>query len=681
MRPHPVFPRRAFQRQLLRRLRAVGQPEALTPEVIAQLVSEAGGEATPAAAGDAATVRATVAELIDQRMVSGAADWDVGGTVALGPQPILGETAEERFARLPPLPELPPWMIVSGRLLTGLAAVLFVTFYFTYLPQSKLAQIMGAAALIGALLSHAGLRLSDQRALTGLRWTMLRWVTMAAICGALAALLGVGVANPCVIKAPPGSQIWVDGKLFEEIAPNPSSDRLLCTTPVAARLHLHWDDHEISVRKNWHVDPDWHTEWTHPVRVHWMRWGGGMFAHWKGDSVLVPSVRIAANWMEPANAIAPDGSPAKIDLRWRKLASGWNDELQDALSGGGLVKSDAAFAPFVVRVELRSRADGSAEIIYALFNAKGEILRPLRPVPVADPNVPASLDAAKKEVFSQLEAELRVGRLLGSPETVAAAQLQNNAQALPHEPEIGLLAESTAAALPQLMARPRPRSSAQVTPTKMEAALWNGAAVGLEALRLGKPQEAATVATAISDVGRQAIAAGDLQTAAAANSSLAQIAAVSAPPVGSGPPPRATPPPEGLEVIAAAHATMAAAVEQQRQQPAPAPPKRVFFQISGEAQRAETLPALTALQAAHYLVPGVQNVLGRAYVPDTTEVRYFDPAPSVRAEAAAILAILRQRGAGVSARVSYVIASPAERKDPTWLVTHFEVWFAKDWTR
>ncbi len=70
-------------------------------EVIARLVNKAGGEA----ALDAATVRAAVAELIDLRMVSDAEDCDVDGTVALGPQPILGETAEERFARLPPLPE------------------------------------------------------------------------------------------------------------------------------------------------------------------------------------------------------------------------------------------------------------------------------------------------------------------------------------------------------------------------------------------------------------------------------------------------------------------------------------------------------------------------------------------------------------------------------------------------
>ena len=51
---------------------------------------------------------------------------------------------------------------------------------------------------------------------------------------------------------------------------------------------------------------------------------------------------------------------------------------------------------------------------------------------------------------------------------------------------------------------------------------------------------------------------------------------------------------------------------------------RVYLHIANEAQREKAKAIQAVLIANKYISPGVQNVSGQGYIPDTLEVRYFD---------------------------------------------------------
>src|ERR1043166_3834648 len=151
-----IFPRRAFQRELIRRLRTASAPIVLDRKLIAELVGNVGRADSTLNQGQASEA---IAELIEQRILTGPkTSWSVGEECQLRREPILGETPEERFARLPNLPELPRGMILAGNVLLLVDAVLFFVFYCVYLPQSWIGPVTGTGALIGALLSYAGLK-------------------------------------------------------------------------------------------------------------------------------------------------------------------------------------------------------------------------------------------------------------------------------------------------------------------------------------------------------------------------------------------------------------------------------------------------------------------------------------------------------------------------------------------
>ncbi len=637
-------------------------PLPLTKELLKGLAANSDyGLSWPAGEGNA---RDAVDEMIHQRILSCEGEWDFGSSCSLGPAPIVGETPEERLAKLPDLPELPRWMIFTGNLLIGIDALLFFIFYCTYLPQSWVAPVTGTGALIGALLSYAGLRLSDQKALTALHWTGRKWLAVLIVGSLLATLTCVGYLTPCVVYAPPGAEIWVDGKRVATVPEIKSENPIDWQTNTAQRVHLRWDPHDIQVRKKWWETGDWHEasvasielDWTHPRRL---------FAKWNATAQLTPLLRIISGLVSSPNPTdaAPSAEPG-VEDGWKAAVAGWDAGLQALLAG----YADESMKPMALRVEVRARKDNSGTLNFALFSFKGEMLRPFLPFPIRDVSDRKEMDQARDRVFNELENELQIRslRLEGPNLAVAArAEIQYVAQTLPQKPLVATSAESTSAALRKLASEMK-LHPASANEKSTALSLWNSAAVANEAFRLGYPEQAASVATEMSKVGEAAATTGRIETAKIARSSLAQIADVP----GEGPPDI-----KATAGLSASQSRLASAIAVATPRPGVAKP-RVFLHINGESQRANARQIQTALEQGGFTVPGIQNVLGRAYIPDTAEVRYF-VYPRAQAKAGEILKILKETNCK-DARSSFVKPSANDVATSTDIATHFEVWFGKN---
>ena len=105
---------------------------------------------------------------------------------------------------------------------------------------------------------------------------------------------------------------------------------------------------------------------------------------------------------------------------------------------------------------------------------------------------------------------------------------------------------------------------------------------------------------------------------------------------------------------------------------------RIYMHIANESQRGPARKLQQKLVENQFVVIGIQNVGGRAYIPDTAEVRFFAfPNPAATKKAAIdIVEILKNNGAS-KVRPSYVI--PTDRdKNGADINTRFEIWFARD---
>jgi hypothetical protein len=71
-------------------------------------------------------------------------------------------------------------------------------------------------------------------------------------------------------------------------------------------------------------------------------------------------------------------------------------------------------------------------------------------------------------------------------------------------------------------------------------------------------------------------------------------------------------------------------------------PARVFVHIASEVQLAKVKDIVLALQDRGFVVPGVENVSGKAELPKNTNVRYFNAEDKPAAEA--IAELLREKG-------------------------------------
>jgi hypothetical protein len=105
---------------------------------------------------------------------------------------------------------------------------------------------------------------------------------------------------------------------------------------------------------------------------------------------------------------------------------------------------------------------------------------------------------------------------------------------------------------------------------------------------------------------------------------------------------------------------------------------RVYLHIASEDQRERARAFQKELIAKNYIVPGIQNVAGKGYIPDTLEVRYFDPDSKSRAQE--ILGIIKSNGSNGAkdGRVSYVIPTANDLRISPDIKSHFEVWAGRN---
>lgn len=106
-------------------------------------------------------------------------------------------------------------------------------------------------------------------------------------------------------------------------------------------------------------------------------------------------------------------------------------------------------------------------------------------------------------------------------------------------------------------------------------------------------------------------------------------------------------------------------------------PPRVYLHIAEEGQRPAAQALQTALIEVGFIVPAIQNVAGKAYVPLESEVRYF-ASDNRTAELARKIAAVASDQKLVRRGLKLSPEKPSARdfKISTDITSHFEVWFA-----
>ena len=98
-------------------------------------------------------------------------------------------------------------------------------------------------------------------------------------------------------------------------------------------------------------------------------------------------------------------------------------------------------------------------------------------------------------------------------------------------------------------------------------------------------------------------------------------------------------------------------------------PPRIYVQIAREEQRKRAAEVAHQLQASGYIVPGIENVRGKA--PNTSELRFCPKDNSVDQDLAGITKALQ----AISVSVTSVRLPNCGNVRPR----HYEIWFSEDW--
>lgn len=110
---------------------------------------------------------------------------------------------------------------------------------------------------------------------------------------------------------------------------------------------------------------------------------------------------------------------------------------------------------------------------------------------------------------------------------------------------------------------------------------------------------------------------------------------------------------------------------------------KVFLHCVGESQRSSLAAIKNALEqlTPPALVPGIENIEGKARVPDAFEIRFFVNDPVTKERADKLLQTIKDSGKlreGASSRILFVVPSEFERRNTADLGNRFEIWPAAD---
>jgi hypothetical protein len=543
---------------------------------------------------------------------------------------------------------------VSLLVLYAVNAFLFLVLSFFFLPDSIVKVLGSAAGVLFGVLGFKSLnpREADSESfITRYRGLFTRSLSVAALLQS--ALLLIGFFNPCRIWTIPGSTVLVDGKFLAR-TPDPSERREdinAWLTPQPNRYFLRWDTHEIKVRKNWYVTKDGSPEFVKNVLVHGLQlwWNPAeAFREWKIDTTgLRPLFKISYGI---PSAEPRDGEPRLDELgqavkyavqRWDFA---WNNMLGQSADYD---RTD----PYVVELQV---VDGHVELqIHDWTNHPMKPLQAIHPIDYGETgsSVETRLSTIRTQAFEQLLTELAISTKLPQEieETEKVADLT---QVLNKQVNTG----------PALTEPPLP------SPTRTPA-IFPSPAVGFTPAPIETPPPTASsspasanVVNELATIATQAAKKNRLDVAIAAQKTLRQVGQ------------RQLRDPELARDLQQANAAVGDAIRSKGSK------GRIYVHIADESQREPARRLRDVLVKNNgFAVIGIQNVGGRAYIPDTAEVRYFAfPEPAATKQAAdEIVAILRNRGVQ-NARASYVIPTQREKTESSDINTHFEIWFARD---
>jgi hypothetical protein len=544
---------------------------------------------------------------------------------------------------------------ISQLVLYAVNSFFFLVLSFFFLPDS-IVRVLGSAA--GVALGVLGLKSLNPREtdsasfITRYHGWFVGALSVAAVLQA--ALLIIGFSNPCRIVTIPGSTISVDGKFLartsDPIQSGDTNDIAPWLTPQENKYLLRWDTHEIKVTKKWYVTNDRSSEFVQNVSVSALHlWNPKeAFRRWNIKTTeLTPLVKISYGIpsLEPR-----DDKPGDDELGQavKSTIEEWDSAWTKALFGGAADPDRTD--PYVVALEV---VDGHVELqILDWTNHPMKALRTIHPVERRGTasNIDARLSSIWEDASEQLLAELAIQnkvKLKVPQETMQVAALTQT-----------LASEVSNLSIPGEGPAPSPARSPATFPSPGVTAI---------PIRTPNPSPASfappvnesvkkleTIATSAADDNR-------LDIALAAQTALRQV-----------------------QQQSPADARLAHDLQQANTAIGQAIKKkgakgRVYIHIADESQR---LPARTLqdvlVKNDGFAVIGIQNVGGRAHIPNTAEVRYFAfPNPPTAKQAAEEIVGTLKSG-GIQADAIYIIPTERDKSESSDINTRFEIWFARD---
>jgi hypothetical protein len=98
---------------------------------------------------------------------------------------------------------------------------------------------------------------------------------------------------------------------------------------------------------------------------------------------------------------------------------------------------------------------------------------------------------------------------------------------------------------------------------------------------------------------------------------------------------------------------------------------RIYVQIGDENQRKRATEAVHQLQKKGYIVPGIENVGGKARLPNASELRYFETDSVTRGDIKDIVETLGSMGIEIEVPKNPLNSSGVRPR-------HYELWFGRD---
>jgi hypothetical protein len=297
------------------------------------------------------------------------------------------------------------------------------------------------------------------------------------------------------------------------------------------------------------------------------------------------------------------------------------------------------------------QVDQTPQVEFQICDRAYHTLKALGPIPYTESLSDPPLNGIRENVFSQLLDEL------GIPERFKLSHVATLAQTL-----LSSVAPSAITPVPSPTVTPSELPSATPGPT----ATANGTPTVIPSPT--PTPDAINAVTQLQNVATQAVNNNRLDEAVAVQQQLqATLDTVRTQPALN----QTT---ELTQHLSDAEAAIASAIKKKGRR------GRIYIHIANESQREPAGKLQDKLvENNQFVVVGIQNVGGRAYIPDTAEVRFFAfPEPATTKQSAeTIVEILRNNGVS-KARPSYVIPSERDKKESSDISTHFEIWFARD---